>query len=47
MLLNPAREIIYSIGRNHKDDDGDPKLDVSVAWPFTEPPKDTSKGRAR
>ena len=47
MLLNPAREVIYSIGRNHKDDDGDPKLDVSVAWPFTEPPKDTSRGRAR
>ena len=47
MLMNPARGVIYSIGRNHKDDDGDPKLDVSVAWPFTEPPKDVSKGRAR
>jgi hypothetical protein len=39
MLLNPARGFIYSIGRNHKDDDGDPKLDVSIAWPFNEPPK--------
>ena len=47
MLLNPARGLIYSIGKNHRDDDGDPKLDVSIAWPFTEPSKDLSKGRAR
>lgn len=47
MLLNPSRGRIYSIGKNLKDDDGDPKLDVSIAWPFTEPSKDASKGRAR
>jgi len=47
MLLNTSRALIYSIGRNHKDDDGDPKLDVSIAWPFTEPSKDVSKGRSR
>ena len=47
MLMNPSRGVIYSIGKNHKDDDGDPKLDVSIAWPFTEPAKDASKGRAR
>ena len=46
MLLNPARGLIYSIGKNHRDDDGDPKLDVSIAWPFTEPSRDASKGRA-
>jgi hypothetical protein len=47
MLMNPSRGVIYSIGKNHKDDDGDPKLDVSIAWPFTEPSRDVSKGRAR
>lgn len=47
MLLNPSRGRIYSIGKNLKDDDGDPKLDVSIAWPFTEPSRDASKGRAR
>jgi len=47
MLLNPARGAIYSIGKNRKDDDGDPRLDVSIAWPFTEPSRDVSKGRAR
>lgn len=45
MLLNPARGVIYSIGHNHRDDDGDPKLDVAIAWPFTEPSRDTAKGR--
>ncbi|OGW69886.1 MAG: hypothetical protein A3A88_05740 [Nitrospirae bacterium RIFCSPLOWO2_01_FULL_62_17] len=47
MLMNPARGVIYSIGKNRRDDDGDPKLDVSIAWPFTEPSRDLSKGRAR
>ena len=47
MLLSPARGVIYSIGRNHKDDDGDPKLDVSIAWPFTEPSKEPPRGRVR
>lgn len=47
MLLNPSRGRIYSIGKNLKDDDGDPKLDVSIAWPFTEPSKDAFKSRAR
>jgi hypothetical protein len=47
MLLNPSRGVIYSIGKNLKDDDGDPKLDVSIAWPLTEPPKDVPKGRSR
>lgn len=47
MLLNPSRRLIYSIGKNHKDDDGDPKLDVSIAWPFTEPSKETPRGRVR
>jgi len=51
MLMNPARGVIYSIGKNRRDDDGDPKLDVSVAWPFTEPskepPKASPKGRTR
>jgi hypothetical protein len=45
MLLNPARGVIYSIGRNHKDDDGDPKFDVTIAWPFTEPSREAPKGR--
>lgn len=47
MLLNPSRGRIYSIGKNQKDDDGDPRLDVSIAWPFSELPKDATKGRAR
>ena len=47
MLLNPARGVIYSIGKNRRDDDGDPKLDVAIAWPFTEPSKETHKGRTR
>jgi hypothetical protein len=47
MLLNPARGVIYSVGRNRRDDDGDPKLDVTIAWPFTEPSKDALKGRTR
>jgi hypothetical protein len=47
MLLNPTRGVIYSVGRNHKDDDGDPKLDVPIAWPFTEPSRDASKSRGR
>lgn len=45
MLLNPARGVIYSIGHNRRDDDGDPKLDVAIAWPFTEPSRDAPKGR--
>jgi hypothetical protein len=45
MLLNPARGVIYSVGRNHRDDDGDPRLDVTIAWPFTEPPREAPKGR--
>lgn len=45
MLLNPARGVIYSIGHNHRDDDGDPKLDVTIAWPFTEPARETPRGR--
>jgi len=47
MLLNPARGAIYSVGKNRRDDDGDPKLDVSIAWPFTEPSRETLKGRGR
>ncbi len=47
MLMNPARGAIYSVGKNRRDDDGDPKLDVAIAWPFTEPTKDTPKGRTR
>ena len=47
MLLNPTRGAIYSVGKNRRDDDGDPKLDVTIAWPFTEPSRDASKGRAR
>lgn len=47
MLLNPTRGVIYSVGRNHRDDDGDPTLDVPIAWPFTELSRDASKSRAR
>lgn len=47
MLLNPSRGLIYSIGKNQKDDDGDPKLDVSIAWPFNEPSRDVPRGKAR
>jgi hypothetical protein len=47
LLLNPPRGVIYSVGRNRKDDDGDPKLDVTIAWPFPEPSKAASTGRAR
>jgi len=31
MLLNAKQGKLYSIGRNGKDDDGDPKLDVTVS----------------
>ena len=31
MLLNAKKGKLYSIGRNGKDDDGDPKLDVTVS----------------
>ncbi len=47
MLLNTSRGLIYSMGRNRKDDDGDPKLDVSVPWPMNEPPREAPKGRGR
>ena len=47
LLLNTSRGLIYSMGRNRKDDDGDPKLDVSVPWPMNEPPKEVPKGRGR
>ncbi|MGH7261220.1 MAG: hypothetical protein ACREI9_11130, partial [Nitrospiraceae bacterium] len=47
MLLNTSRGLIYSVGRNRKDDDGDSKLDVSVPWPMNEPPREAPKGRAR
>jgi hypothetical protein len=47
MLLNPAQGRIYSIGKNRKDDDGDARLDVSIAWSFTEPPKDVPRGKTR
>jgi hypothetical protein len=45
LLLNTSRGLIYSMGRNRKDDDGDPKLDVSVPWPMNEPPREAPKGR--
>ncbi len=45
LLLNTSRGLIYSVGKNRKDDDGDPKLDVSVPWPMNEPPKEAPKGR--
>lgn len=32
MLLNSKKTKLYSIGRNGKDDDGDPKLDVAVSF---------------
>lgn len=47
MLMNPARGVLYSIGKNRRDDDGDPKLDVAIAWPFPEPSRETLKGRGR
>ncbi|MGH7166868.1 MAG: hypothetical protein ACREIS_15225 [Nitrospiraceae bacterium] len=33
MLLNEERKRLYSVGRDRKDDNGDPRLDVSVAIP--------------
>ena len=47
MLMNPARGVIYSIGKNRRDDDGDPKLDVAVAWPFPDPSRELTRGRSR
>jgi len=31
MLLNAKKGKLYSVGKNGKDDDGDPKLDVTVS----------------
>jgi hypothetical protein len=45
MLLNPVRGVIYSVGKNRRDDDGDPALDVVIAWPFTEPTRGPSTSR--
>jgi len=34
MLVNQERKRLYSVGRDRKDDNGDPRLDVSVPIPL-------------
>ncbi len=46
MLLSTKKNLLYSVGKNGKDDDGDPRLDVTVLLPPVAPSASTGSDRA-
>ncbi len=46
MLLSAKKNLLYSVGKDGKDDDGDPGLDVTVLIPHSAPSVSTETRRA-
>ncbi len=46
MLLSTKKNLLYSVGKDRKDDDGDPRLDVTVLIPHVTPFATTKGHRA-
>jgi hypothetical protein len=46
MLWNPVTKTLYSVGKDGKDDDGDPKRDITVATQYRRGSADKPSGQA-